>query len=288
MMMRYPAVRQRFTVVQRELRGLRLVSGCGIVTKNERVMQRPATNEFAPWWWPPSWLRIIARLWLDQRSYRQQIQQQFQDRQKGLFVFSQVVLGTVLVGGTALYPLSMLLLLAGIPAAWSSMAAWSSATLLVLLVLGVAIGWARGTSMYGTCGLLGALLAGIGQAVLPWLIAHNAWVLGFASAALSLVSLGLTFGIFFVVNDITQRPRWLQPVVVAVMQVVMLGLFAAMVAAFKGRGVIGPFFDLMWGLPAVHLSITFGINIGIAWAARQLPLNASDTLPAGHLGRRER
>lgn len=248
-------------------------------------MQRPGTNEFAHWWWPPNWLRIITRLWLDHRWYRQQIQPQFQDRRTGGLIFSQVVLGTVLVVGAILYPLSMLVQFAGIPATWSGMATWSSAILLGLLVPGVALGVARGTSLYGTCGLMAALLGGIGQALIPWVFTHTAWVLGSVSLVLGVFSLGLPFGIFMGINDIRQRPQWLLQLAVIIAQVVMLGLCAVVVAAFKGRATIDPLLDVIWRWPALQLSTLIGINVGIAWAARQRPPNALNTLPAAHLGR---
>ena len=251
-------------------------------------MKQSATNGIVGWWWPQSWLRIIAGLWLDQRWYWQQIQPQFQDRIRGGIIFSQAVLATVLLAGAGLYWLGTLLRLASVPAVWGSMAAWSSTILLVLLVPGVTLGCARGTSMYGTCGLIAALLAGAGQAVVPWLIAHNARLLGYVSAGLTIVSLALASGIFFAVNGSTQRPRWLLQLAGIVMQVVTCGLFAALVIALKDRAAAGPFLELMWTMPAAHLCFVIGANAGILWAARQLPPDVSDRTPTASSSQEQR
>lgn len=114
---------------------------------------------------------------------------------------------------------------------------------------------------------------------------HSAWVLGSVSLVLSVFSLGLPYGIFMGINDIRQRPQWVLQLAVIIAQVVMLALCAVVVAAFKGRAAIDPLLDVIWRWPALQLSTLIGINAGIAWAARQRPPNALDTLPSAHLGR---
>lgn len=250
-------------------------------------MSNSATNGFSPWW-PLLWLRIIASLWLDQRWYWQHIQPDAQDRERGRVVFSQTVLGSMLVVGAGLYLLGMLLQLAGIAARWSDMLAWSGTVLGALLVVGPLLGWARGTSVYGTCGVVAALEAGIAAPLAERLIAQNALASGRVFAALLVFTLGVALGISIVVNDATRVPYWRRDLAVAIALFVVVGLIAAVAAIGAGAGAATSFLALMLTFPMVYISGTFGIDIGMSWAGRQRSLPNPGDSPADLPGRNQR